>query len=135
MGKQKIVLQTPPEKLWFFAISCAETIHKFAWNINSAMSLNLLVNQGISFNQTVFPTLIDQESIPELSIVIAKNKMENQYLIKGLESVDYILMLKGETSDADIANFTAKLKNTQTATAIIPIKTEKFKGLSLINIF
>lgn len=133
MAKRKIILNVPNEKSRFFAISSAETIHKLAWGINSALKLNLSEQVGITKGDILFPILADDQTIQDFSIGIAKNRVDNQILIKGLENIDYILVIRGNTTDTETSNLIAELKGINNIIAIIAINQQKIKDLSLID--
>lgn len=133
MAKRKIILNVPKEKSWFFAISSAETIHKLAWSINSALNLNLSEQVGITKGDILFPILFDDQTERNFSVGIAKNRVDNQILIKGLENIDYILVIRGNTTDKETSNLIAELKGINNIIAIIAINQQKIKGLSLLE--
>lgn len=133
MAKRKIILNVPKEKSWFFAISSAETIHKLAWSINSALNLNLSEQVGITKGDILFPILLDDQTERDFSVGIAKNRVDNQILIKGLENIDYILVIRGNTTDKETSSLIAELKGINNVIAIIAINQQKIKGLSLLE--
>ncbi|MDD2197437.1 MAG: IPExxxVDY family protein [Bacteroidales bacterium] len=133
MAKRKILLNVPKEKSWFFAISSAETIHKLAWSINSTLNLNLSEQEGITKGAVLFPILFDDQTNPDFSIGIAKNRVDNQILIKGLENIDYILVIKGNTTDKETSKLIGELKGINNIIAIIAISQQKIKDLSLLE--
>jgi hypothetical protein len=133
MAKRKILLNVPKEKSWFFAISSAETIHKLAWSINSTLNLNLSEQEGITKGLTLFPILFDDQTNPDFSIGIAKNRVDNQILIKGLENIDYILVIKGNTTDKETSKLIFELKGINNIIAIIAVNQQKIKDLSLLE--
>ncbi|MDD2278601.1 MAG: hypothetical protein PHS05_06030, partial [Bacteroidales bacterium] len=60
-------------------------------------------------------------------------KMDNQVLIKGLENIDYILVIRGSITDKETSNIIAKLKVVDNVIAIIAINQQKIKDLSLLE--
>lgn len=132
MGSRKISLNIPPEEALYFAISCADTIHKLSWQINSSLKLNLIAHIGFSFNDEVFPIQYDESTHKLFSIGIIKNKMGNQILIKELKNIDYILVAKGSIEESEVESLIANLKKIEGITAIIPIFQDKVKSLSIL---
>jgi hypothetical protein len=59
--------------------------------------------------------------------------MDNQVLIKGLENIDYILVMRGSITDKETSNIIAKLKIVDNVIAIIAINQQKIKDLSLLE--
>jgi len=133
MAKRKILLSVPKEKSWFFAISSAETIHKLTWSINSTLHFNLSEHTGIAKGEIIYPILFDSATSQGVSVAIIKNKMDNQVLIKGLENIDYILVMRGSITDKETSNIIAKLKVVDNVIAIIAINQQKIKDLSLLE--
>ncbi len=132
MGKRNLILNVPSETSWYLAISCADTIHKLTWNINTNLQLNLNEHTGISSKNTIFPVQFDESSSPLFSLAIIKNKVDNHVLIKELKNIDYILVISGSITAHEKESITTNLKGLSGITAVIPITTDKIKSLNLL---
>ncbi|HDP55532.1 MAG TPA: IPExxxVDY family protein [Bacteroidetes bacterium] len=135
MAKGKILLSVPQEKIRFYAISCADSIHKLAWSINTSLNTTLSDHDGIAKANELFPVLYDDSTIHETRIAIVKNKVNNLVLVKGLEKIDYILVVKGNLADSEVSKLIANIKGLANIIALIRISPKQLKELNLVDVF
>ena len=99
MPKKLIKLELPPESAQYFALSSHEALHKLAWQINSNLGLQLKESNDIVIADKSFPIQKDEDTLIETSIALIKNRIEGTFLVRELQNVDYIAVLKGTHLD------------------------------------
>ena len=133
MKKKQIKLEVPAEKSSFIAIACTLTIHKFAWELNNALHISLSETNGITINNSCFPMLKDENSLPNKSIVIIKNRVETYTLIQKLSNIDFILKVQGDFIEKEVREIMISIKQIPSVVAAIKIDPLKLKDIKLIQ--
>lgn len=132
MKKKQIKLDTPQVQALYFAISCNTSIHKLAWDINSLLGFNLKESGGVHVqDKIIFPVVKDDETYPDLSITLFKNRIDSHVLVKELLNIDFIMKFQGSVVDVRIKNLIQDLKKNPSIIAIIKVDhlTYKYKDL------
>lgn len=132
---KRIKLEVPHEKTMFFAISCSDSLHKLAWHINSDLSLQLSDYEGLTIEEFTFPCHKDETSLPEISLLIVKNKVESSILFKELSNVDYVFKIQGNYLQDDLKKIIATIKKIPSVVAVINLAPQTVKNLSVIQNF
>jgi hypothetical protein len=133
MKKKQIKLETPQVQALYFAISCNTSIHKLAWDINSLLGFNLKESGGVHLQDMIFPVVKDDETYPDFSITLIKNKIESQVLLKELLNVDFIMKTQGSGVEVKIKNIIQGLKNNPSIIAVIKVDHLAFKNKELLQ--
>ncbi|MFA5648029.1 MAG: IPExxxVDY family protein [Bacteroidales bacterium] len=133
MKKKQIKLEVPDEQSVFLAIACTLTIHKFAWELNKALGISLGETSGVTINESCFPMLKDESSLPNKSIFIIKNRIEAETLIQKLENIDFILKFQGDFNNENVKEVVNKVRGIPSVIAAIKIDPSKIKGVKLIQ--
>lgn len=130
---KRIKLEVPQEKTRYYAISCHDSLHKFAWEINSQLSFQLRDCEGFETGDYTFPCQKDESSLPEVSMLILKNKVESYILFKEFSNIDYILKIQGNLLESDLKKIIASLKKIPSVVAIINLQPQNHKNISIIQ--
>jgi hypothetical protein len=143
MVKKKIKLVLHPPSYSLIALSCSETLHRICWLINTNLDLQLKESTPMKIQPTLqidkakqifveFPTYKDEESHPELTFLVIKNKIDTQLLFKELQNIDFLFLAKGDKKENQYDGLIQKLKKIPGVLAAIPINPEKLSNINFI---
>ncbi len=113
---------------YYYAISCPEPMHKFAWLINAKLSASFSEGETVKVNKVDFPVQRDR------TVFLIRNRLsDGSTLIPTLKNVDYILKEAGGLTDSGRQKFVTELKRIDSVNAVILLDAKIVKGLNALN--
>jgi hypothetical protein len=117
-------------------IVSAEPDYKLSLSLNRILKLSLkntahLKVQGEKGNEITFSRFSDLSAAPDTSYILISNRSGNNFLLKKLKNIDYLLSVRDPDIISSIENLSSKLREIDSVTAVfnIDISTIKDKNL------
>jgi len=117
-------------------IVSAEPDYKLSLSLNRLLRLSLkntapLKVQGEKANEITFSRFSDLSAAPDTSYILISNRSGNNFLLKKLKNIDYLLSVRDPDIISSIENLSSKLREIDSVTAVfnIDISTIKDKNL------
>lgn len=145
MGEYKKVMKKKLHKLHvqeapfaILAIVCPESQLKFSWLMNTTLGFELKESDSLVIEENTgetffFPTHKDNSSIPELQIMLVKNKNEGKILLRSLPNIDFIIKIEGALSPLKQKDFAKRIKTVPGVLGALLLETEKVKDISSLR--
>jgi hypothetical protein len=130
--KKVFKLKDDPADYSIIAISCTESLHKLAWHINTALSINLTEGESIHIpagggGSLDFPTHKYYHDANEVQYSLIKNRVDRALLIKPHPNVDFFFKVAGADHPKISLICNKLIKAMPEVTAAIPIAMSKTK--------
>jgi hypothetical protein len=139
-GKKKVfVLQDTKEPFFLLAISCAESIHKLVWLIQSQLEITFAESSGlrviVSGKEPIeFPVHKGISPVTGEEFSLIKNKIHSSILLKSQPNIDYILKVSGTNSPIRVKEVIASVKKVPGVLAALRLEIQKGKGFAAFDL-
>jgi len=120
-------------------IVSAEPDYKLTLSLNRILKLSLkntapLKVSGEKGNEITFSRFSDLSGAPDISFILISNRSGNNFLLKKLKNIDYLLSVRDPDIISSIENLSSKLREIDSVTAVFNIDISTIKDKNLQDI-
>jgi hypothetical protein len=117
----------------------SEPDYKLTLTLNRILRLSLknttpLKTTGDKGDELTFSRFSDTSGAPDTSFNLISNRSGNNFLLKKLKNVDYLLSVRDPDITSLIDNITAKIREIDTVTAVFNIDISSIKDKNLQDV-
>lgn len=123
------------EDFFLIGIVSSEPDYKLSLRLNKKLNISLkgrapIRPEGLN-EDSLFSRFTAQNASSNVIYNLFSNRSGNSYLLSKLRNIDYILQLVDIEDRVDVDELTAKLRETESVTAVFRISTDSLKDKNL----